>query len=260
MAIYGGFKIFKNNFTVFQDFFRFPLNLYKCLGFRIDDSLSNHKCSNNIFFTLCVIFKVLYCLSNCTYLITIKGKIEDKLSTLLTLLSSVEVLIKIINLNRSSKQIRTILESLKEMTDLQNDDTDWTKEANIILNYTKVTIYSAAFFFFVPILITIKKYLSDLKWEPMYVNQLWYPFDEQDPMFYVPACVFHLIHGVIFMFYFAATDSLVLMIMIHINQQFNLIAEKMSAIRNSEDEMKQLVEKHCRATKYIKKLNFLMKM
>ena len=70
--------------------------------------------------------------------------VEEKLSSLVTLIFSMEVSIKIVEVNRSSQKIKIILEDLSEMAELYwNDNLDWIKEANLILGYAKFTIYSS---------------------------------------------------------------------------------------------------------------------
>ena len=65
----------------------------------------------------------------------ISDSIEEKMSSLVTLLFNFEVLIKIINVNRSSKKIIEILKELNEMAALYwNENEDWIKEAKIILH------------------------------------------------------------------------------------------------------------------------------
>lgn len=246
---------FQHDLTNFQDFFSFQLKLFKYVGFRVDDIQLKYHRINKMYLYLCVVFLIFYDFCIFMYILMLDGKIEDKLSALFTFTSTLEVLMKIVSVHRSSKKIQKLLEDLREIADFEwTPKDDWVKEANMILCYGKFAISSAGLFFLVTVLVTFGKSLADLRWEAVYVNKLWYPLDEQNPIFFVPVCLFHMIHATIYMIYFTASDITILMVMIHINRQFDLIAGKMSSIKNSE-EVKLLVERHCSTTKILDELN-----
>ena len=96
-------------------------------------------------------------------------------------------------------------------------------------------------------MVTFANFARTSKWEAVYVNKLWYPFDEHDPRLFAPVCILHMYQVIIYMVYFTATDAMILMVIIQINQHFNSIAIKMSIISSTE-EIKSLVERYCRAS------------
>ena len=261
MAHFRPFRKLKNKLSEFTDFFSVQFFLLKLVGITFDLQSSRLKLKrvksiNWAVLSFCLTIFVVDVSAAWIYLIFTEAEIEAKTKTAINVLTSFEVLAKMVCLVFNSDKIKSILRKLQKINEIKWSENEYLiKKTNVILVYAKVTIISGALFYLISILSTLNKYFIEGKWVAIYINHLWYPFNDQDMSFYVPVSLFHLCFHVIFMSCYVAIDALILIIIVFINQQYQQIANKfMSPTSLDGAELKNLVDQQCCITRY--EMNF----
>lgn len=253
------FKMFKNKLLTFPDFFRVQFLLFRLVGINFDVKSPRPKKKTKTFnkhlLTTCLIIYLVDVSSVCIFLLSSNSEIEVKSKTALNFLVSIEVFAKMFALITNIEKIKKILRRLKKMNDINSIDNQYLiKETNVILVFVKFTICGAVLFYFIPLLTTLNTYWTEGKWLAIYTNHLYYPFDAQEMRAFFPVSLFHLCFHTIFMSCYSATDALILVILIFINQQYLLIANKFKSEASlNGEEFKQLVDQHCKVTRFVLK-------
>ena len=231
MARFRPFQKIKNKLNEFSDFFNVQFFLLKLVGITFDLQSSKLKIKkakpiNITVLLFCLIIYVVDMSAVWIYLVFIEAEIEEKTKTTINILTGFEVFAKMSCLVFNLDKIKRILKKLRKINDIKWSENQYLiKEANFVLVYAKFTIICAVLFYFIPILTTLSKYFIEGKWVATYIKHLWYPFNDQDISFYVPLNLFHLCFHVIFISCYVASDAMILIILIFINQQFQFISD-----------------------------------
>lgn len=244
----------KKEVSSFMDFFNFYLKLLQCVGIRINfqcGQLNGNiwKRFNTLYMILCVSTMSIASVLSVLFISIGDKSVEKKLSSLIILLTNIELLSKVLCIVKNSDRIAKILKELETYNEIRGKSTKYLmKESNIILVYSKVAVVSMIVFYFIPLITTFVLLIKDHKWIAIYTNEVWYPFDDQNVYYYGPIYLFQTCFTFTFMCYYTAIDGLILMIMIHINHQFLALSLKFCNIENSRG-LNGIVDRHCQVTR-----------
>ena len=121
-------------------------------------------------------------------------------------------------------------------------------ESRIILVFTKCATCIPRIISIMPLVVTIITLIRGT-WHPLFLNELWYPFDPRDIRVYFLVYFNQITMGMISISYSLGTDAIVTMIYAHINQQFIILSEEFADLKNNDPELKHLITRHCRLVK-----------
>lgn len=241
--------MFKLRLQSFSDYFQVQFNLLALTGLRFD--FSNLKVKNcwSKAYKLLLTYVIFICTWNVSSVVLslflLNQKIDQKISFITLIFSTLENTSKTFCLFYNSKRISKILEDLKQ--DFKPKCQYLKKEAKIILTFAKVSTTIPRLFGLIPLFITIFVFVIAGKWSPLLINEQWYPFDPKDIRLYFFVFVSQYSMGVFVTNFLLGTDSTIMMIFAHINQQLIYLAEEFSFARTLEsNRIKLVLERHCR--------------
>lgn len=242
--------MFKLSLNEFSDFFQIPFNLLSFTGLRFDFGDNKiHKRWRTIAYRILFIYVVLTFNLNVTSLILslcfMNRKIAERITFISLLCSTIENTLKTFCLFNNSKIILKILKDLKKC--YKPKCRYLFKEAKIILNFTKAVVIIPIIFALIPGFATIFIYIVSGKWAPVLINKRWYPFDAGDVRFYFFVFMSQYSWGIFAVSFLMGSDSTILMLYAHINQQLILLAEEFAFKKTYEiANLKIIVRRHRR--------------
>lgn len=247
-------------YILFRHFFEFQFKLLKLVGIRFDLS-ENQKpqkfCLNAIrklYCLFCVLVLLLFSVFFALFIFSTDSKIDLKLKSLSILISNVVIIVKLTRVYLDYEKIVDIMMGLKDFYKVQQlqeaEETESAdkrylhRNARIIFNYNRISIFFACFFVITPIITSILVYRRKGVWVAVFPFEIFYPFDPTP--YYFPIYLLHLFYGFSFMFYIVATDSMLFMIFNHVNYQFMKISSDFATDTFGPEIIKDLVDRHVR--------------
>ena len=91
-----------------------------------------------------------------------------------------------------------------------------------------------------PILGSTVNYIKTGRWNAIFPTELWFPFNPAN--YYVPVYINHILAFGTYFMCSVGTETLILMILNHINQQFRHVAEDLSNCKPSD--LKMILKRH----------------
>ena len=248
----------KRTYTDFDNFFEFQFKLLKFVGIWFD--LSENQKPKKIYFIViqklyyffCVFVLLLFSGLLILFIFYTNAKIDLKLRSLPIFISNVVIITKLVIIALDYGRIVDIMMGLKDLYKVEqlheaqgseNSDKRYLhRNARIIFIFIRITIFFAIFFSITPIITTILTYRRKGVWVAVFPFQIYYPFDPAP--YYLPIYMLHLFYGYSFMLYSVATDSMLFMILNHLNGQLMRISNELEAKTFGPEKMKELVDRH----------------
>lgn len=241
--------MFKIKFQNFFAYFWFQFSMLALTGIRFD--FLRLKIQNRglkvAYKLLCLYFIFIYGFNVISHLLTlflVDQNIEQRIIFITILGLTIEIAVKTFYMFTNSKRLTIVLEFLEKS--YKPSCGYLTKEAKIILIFTKIGFFLSTITGLKPFFITTTSLLLG-KWTPQLIFLQWLPFDPLDIRFYFLAYLSQYTMGFFVIALRSGNDSIIMMIFAHINQQLILLAEEFSVEKTYKTvNLKSVVEKHCR--------------
>lgn len=240
--------MFKPKLNSFWDFFRFQFNILAVTGLRFDlaDFQIKRKwliVVNKVFFVYCVMTSVGNIVLMCLSILLLNQKVELKLRFITLFFANIDGVSKVLCFCLNSKAIFEIIEKLGI---LFQPNYDYLKiESRLISIFTKCATIVPRLLSIVPLAVTVFELVRG-NWNPLFLNDLWYPFNPRDIRVYFFVYFNQITMGMVSISYSMGTDAIVTMIYAHINQQFIILSEEFICLKNNDPVLKVLINRHCR--------------